>query len=101
MTRKSIPTNPANAARIRSGSISPELPALAGRDIELKAPSVFRENEWTNGRTGEVGQAFLVIKGKKFRKGMDFMVMFAERWRDLATWRDPDGRRLSPLPRSF
>lgn len=54
-----------------------------------------RDTDWVNAKTGETGQAFLVIKGKKYPRGMDFMTMFATGWHDLATWRDEKGRGLT------
>ncbi len=56
---------------------------------------MLRDTDWVNAKTGETGQAFMVIKGKKYPRGVVFMTMFAQGWRALAQWRDAEGRRLT------
>jgi len=43
-----------------------------------------RPHDWFNSRTGEEASGVLVVKGARYPRGLEFMTMFADGWRELA-----------------
>jgi hypothetical protein len=49
-----------------------------------------RPHDWFNAKTGDEATGVLVIKGAKYPRGLQFLTMFADGWRELAQLR-PNG----------
>ncbi|HEX6978276.1 MAG TPA: helix-turn-helix domain-containing protein [Alphaproteobacteria bacterium] len=43
-----------------------------------------RPHDWFSARTGEEASGVLIVKGARYPRGLEFMTMFADGWRELA-----------------